>query len=360
MTDAKRRFKQYRRIQRVLRPEAQSFTEPEMLQLLRTKPKYFGDPTQWWNRLSYHDQVWAALEANWRWEIDLAEVLRNNYYNPPVEDFIEQFGTQRIRGIVDQPDLIWLSLTPEEQHRLYAITEASREGEDLFIAWYPLMENYNVGLDLFEEHATSDEWESLIASLVRKWARTLDEKGISSPIQVRFSEFPFTVPDPRVGEILPPMLQAHVRLLHAPRYLFNLREKPGSEQVVEFLHLPAQAALAELEIEQPILAPGSPPDIYDWFYPEIKEQWANWWAERASFAIQAAHRFVGRVFHVPGIPGNEKVNAMTQAGNITQNALAWADAKEEELRQLKPSEMQYLHDDWEEWEAQFYEDREDS
>ncbi len=234
----------------------------------------------------------------------------------------EQFNPFRIRRIVVYPLSVWSVLSNEQRATLYQITQSAQAKNDIVIDWYRLLTNYEVNPDSLLQHGTSFETEITIEKLIDQWEEELSLAGRDSPINISWKEYRFRVPDPRVGEILPPMSYPSIDLTY-PKPLKGLEGTHGWEIVQQWLADDAAVALDELYQANPQLPPLSPPDFYNWFEPEVRDQWARFWRERAPIALEASKQFVGRVFHIPGIPGNEKLNAMREAGWIANSAKEW-------------------------------------
>ncbi len=347
-------YKQLR--QERLKPKPATFGEEDILQLSRVRPHYFLPETlyaeeeeDWWDQLPPHDRIWGALEANWRWNVRPAPNALSPYVgNEP--QMAEQFSPLRIGTIVRYPNSIWTALSNEQRISLYKIIKSQ---SDKTIDWYLLLTRYNVDPDEILRLGTSIEIEITIEKLINQWEEDLIQAGRDSPFNISWREFRFRVPDPRVSDILPPMTYASSIQLIYPKALEILKDAPGWEMVQYWLQDSALVALSELFEGNPQLPPLGRPDFYDWLEPELRDQWIRFWRERVPIALETSSRFLGRVFHVPGIPGNEKFNAIQEANALVESAKAWAEIKEQETRDLLPGEMQSLHQDWEEFGQQF-------
>lgn len=323
-----------------------TYRDPDILQFSRGRPHYV-ETANWWDSLSPHDKIWAALEANWRW--NTVPFTQSEWL---AEQLVPQFGARRINWFVDDPASLGPILTEEQRVSLFQIYQAASANNLVWIDWYSLMTEFKVSPDRILKVGLDSEISVLIEKLLDQWDSDLEEADKDSPFQVRIRDHRFKVPDPRTGDILEPMRQAGIRFNY-PLLLKEFKDAPGWDLVKHWLNEDAIFALSELIEEDPELPPAGSPDFYDWIEPETKELWTRFWRSKAHDAAESARIFLGRVFQVPGIPGNEKLNAMQEAQLIGESAQAWADIKPQETRQLTTEEMEPLYEDWEDWGTQF-------
>ena len=357
--------------QKRLKPKEVIFGEEDILQLSRGRPHYFlserlnpyaeeneevrrdryydrvTQHSDWWDLAPRHDRIWGALEANWRWN----PILENEFSFSAgrAEELAEQFSPFRIRAIINNPTAVWLALSAEQRISLYRIIHRAQTTNDILINWYSLLTEYKVNPDTFLRLATNFEKEIVIQELLDQWDEDI---GQESPFDISWREATFRVPDPRVDDILPPMSSVAIQL-NSPPLLRYLKGHSGWESVQHWLANDAIQALGELIEEDPELPPVGPPHIYDWFEPEVRDLWESFWREKVHTAQEVSRSFLGRVFQIPGIAGNEKLNAMNRARELASSAKAWGGVKEEDLRKLTAREIGPVYQDWEEFGQQF-------